>query len=272
MYKGGIYMRLENKVVLITASTRGIGLACVKRCANEGAIVYMGARNVERAKEIAKELNSNGAKVKVVYNDATVKESYKTMVEEVVKAEGRIDVLVNNFGTSNPKVDLDIKSTDYEEFIRTIDLNLASVFLTTQAVVPHMAANGGGSIINISSIGGLRPDVSQIAYGTSKASINYLTKLIATQCARDNIRCNAVLPGMTATDAVNENLTEGFKEFFLKHTPIKRMGTPEEIAGTVAYFASDDSAYTTGQIVDVSGGFGMPTPVYGDMINLSMKR
>lgn len=272
MYNGGIYMRLENKVVLITASTRGIGLACVKRCANEGAIVYMGARNVERAKEIAKELNSNGAKVKVIYNDATVKESYKTMVEEVVKAEGRIDVLVNNFGTSNPKVDLDIKSTDYEEFIRTIDLNLASVFLTTQAVVPHMAANGGGSIINISSIGGLRPDVSQIAYGTSKASINYLTKLIATQCARDNIRCNAVLPGMTATDAVNENLTEGFKEFFLKHTPIKRMGTPEEIAGTVAYFASDDSTYTTGQIVDVSGGFGMPTPVYGDMINLSMKR
>lgn len=265
-------MRLENKVVLITASTRGIGLACVKRCASEGAIVYMGARNLDRANEIANELNSNGAKVKAVYNDATVKESYKTMVEEVVKAEGRIDVLVNNFGTSNPKVDLDIKSTEYDEFIRTIDLNLASVFLTSQAVIPHMAAGGGGSIINISSVGGIRPDVSQIAYGTSKASINYLTKLIATQCARDNIRCNAVLPGMTATDAVNDNLTEEFKEFFLKHTPIKRMGKPEEIAAAVAYFASDDSAYTTGQIMDVSGGFGMPTPVYGDMINLKMKR
>lgn len=265
-------MRLENKVVLVTASTRGIGLACVKRCALEGATVYMGARNLERAKEIADELNQKGLKVNIVYNDATVKESYKTMIDEVIKAEGRIDVLVNNFGTSNPKVDLDIKSTKYEDFMGTLDMNLASVYLAVQEVVPHMEANGGGSIINISSIGGLQPDISQIAYGTSKAAINYLTKLIATQCARDNIRCNAVCPGMTATDAVNANLSEGFKEFFLKHTPIRRMGQPEEIAGTVAYFASDDSAYTTGQIVDVSGGFGMPTPVYGDMISLAMKR
>lgn len=265
-------MRLQGKVVLVTASTRGIGLACVERLAKEGATVYMGARNVERAKEIASELNIEGYQVKVVYNDATVKESYKTMVEEVVSQEGKIDILVNNFGTSNPKVDLDIKTTDYNEFIGTVDINLASVFLSSQAAIPHMAANGGGSIINISSIGGIRPDISQIGYGTSKAAINYLTRLIATQCARDNIRCNAVLPGMTATDAVNNNLSDAFKEFFLKHTPIKRMGLPEEIAGTVLYFASDDSAYTTGQIVDVSGGFGMPTPVYGDMIELKSKR
>ncbi len=265
-------MRLQGKVVLVTASTRGIGLACVERLAKEGATVYMGARNIERAKEIASELNIEGYQVKVVYNDATVKESYKTMVEEVVNQEGKIDILVNNFGTSNPKVDLDIKTTDYNEFIGTVDINLASVFLSSQAAIPHMAANGGGSIINISSIGGIRPDISQIGYGTSKAAINYLTKLIATQCARDNIRCNAVLPGMTATDAVNNNLSDAFKEFFLKHTPIKRMGLPEEIAGTVLYFASDDSAYTTGQIVDVSGGFGMPTPVYGDMIELKSKR
>ena len=265
-------MKLSEKIVLVTASTRGIGLACVKRFAKEGATVYMGARNLEKAETVAKELQKEGYKVKTVYNDATVKESYHSMVEEVIKQEGRIDVLVNNFGTSNPRKDLDIKSTEYAEYIGTIDMNLASVFLATQAVVPHMAANGGGSIINISSIGGIRPDISQIAYGTSKAAINYLTKLIAVQCARDNIRCNAVLPGMTATDAVNENLSDEFKEFFLKHTPIRRMGTPEEIAGTVLYFASDDSAYTTGQIVDVSGGFGLPTPVYGDMIAMKSKR
>ena len=135
-----------------------------------------------------------------------------------------------------------------------------------------MAKNGGGSIINISSIGGIRPDISQISYGTSKASINYLTKLIAVQTARDNIRCNAVLPGMTATDAVMQNLSDDFQEFFLKHTPIKRMGTPEEIAKAVLYFASDESAFTTGQIMDVSGGFGMPTPVFGDMIAMKEKR
>ena len=106
-------MRLQHKIALVTASTRGIGLACVQRLAKEGATVYMGARNVERAQEIANELNAAGHHVKVVYNDATVKDSYKSMVEEVVKQEGRIDVLVNNFGTSNPRKDLDIKTTDY---------------------------------------------------------------------------------------------------------------------------------------------------------------
>lgn len=270
--KGDICMRLEKKVVLITASTRGIGLSCVQRFAKEGATVYMGARNLEVAAERAKELNDKGFNVKTVYNDASKKETYISMVEEVIKNEGKIDVLVNNFGTSNPKKDLDIKSTEYSEFISTIDMNLASVFMTSQAVIPHMVANGGGSIINISSIGGTHPDISQISYGTSKASINYLTKLIAVQCARDNIRCNAVLTGMTATDAVKDNLTDEFRDFFLKHTPIKRMGNPEEIASAALYFASDESLYTTGQILEVSGGFGMPTPVYGDMIEMKNRR
>lgn len=270
--KGEVCMRLEKKVVLITASTRGIGLSCVQRFAREGATVYMGARNLEVAAERAKELNDKGFNVKIVYNDASKKETYLSMVEEVIKNEGKIDVLVNNFGISNTKKDLDIKSTEYNEFISTIDMNLASVFMTSQAVIPHMMANGGGSIINISSVGGTHPDISQIAYGTSKAAINYLTKLIAVQCARDNIRCNAVLPGMTATDAVKDNLTDDFRDFFLKHTPIKRMGTPEEIAAAALYFASDESAYTTGQILEVSGGFGMPTPVYGDMIEMKNRR
>lgn len=265
-------MRLKDKVILVTASTRGIGLATVKACAREGGIVYMAARNLERAGEIAKELNDKGFRVKTVYNDAYKKDTYVSMIEEVVKNEGKIDVLVNNFGTSNPKVDIDIKNTKYDEFINTIDTNLASVFISSQKAIEYMAKTGGGSIINISSVGGSVPDIAQIAYATSKAAINYLTQLIAVQCARDNIRCNAVLPGMTATDAVKDNLSPEFRDFFLKHTPIKRMGEPEEIAGTVVYFASDDSAYTTGQIIEVSGGFGLPTPIYGDMIEMRNKR
>ena len=261
-------MRLKDKVVLITASTRGIGLACVKKCAKEGARVYMAARNIERAQEIANTLND----AKCMYNDATKPETFTSMVEDVVKDAGRIDVLVNNFGTSNPGKDLDFANTDPAVFLETVNLNLRSVFMASQAAAKHMAKHGGGSIINISSVGGLVPDISQVAYGTSKAAINYLTKLIATQCARDNIRCNAVLPGMTATEAVSGNLTPEFQDFFLKHTPIRRMGKPEEIAGTVLYFASDDAAYTTGQIVDVSGGFGMPTPVFGDMIEMKNRR
>ena len=261
-------MRLKDKVILVTASTRGIGLAIVKKCTQEGARVYMAARDMERAKEITNTLEG----VKCVYNDATKPETFTTMVEDVVQDAGHIDVLVNNFGTSNPGKDLDFANTDPQVFLDTVNLNLRSVFMASQTAAKHMMAHGGGSIINISSVGGLVPDISQVAYGTSKAAINYLTKLIAVQEAKHRIRCNAVLPGMTATDAVEKNLTEEFKELFLRHIPLKRMGTPEEIAEAVVYFASDESAYTTGQILTVSGGFGLATPVYGDLSDKTSRR
>ena len=256
-------MKLKDKVVIVTASTRGIGLAVAEACAKEGALVYMAARNLERAEKEAARLNNEGFKVKCVYNDASVPDSYLSMADEVAKNEGRIDVLVNNFGTSDPKVDLDLANTDADVFINTVTLNLRSVFMASKAVLGYM--KNGGSIINISSVGGSVPDISQIAYGTSKAAINYLTKLIAVHEAKHNIRCNAVLPGMTATEAVKEKLSDDFRELFVRHIPLLRMGLPEEIASAVVYFASDDSAYTTGQILSVSGGFGLATPVYSDL-------
>ena len=265
-------MRLKDKVVLVTASTRGIGLAVVKACAKEGAVVYMAARNLDLAKEEADKLIAQGYTVKYVYNDAGKPESYISMVEDVIKSEGRIDVLVNNFGTSNPGKDLDFQNTDTEVFLDTVNINLRSVFMGSKEAVKYMSKQGGGSIINISSVGGLVPDISQVAYGTSKAAINYLTKLIAVHEAKNNIRCNAVLPGMTATDAVEKNLTEEFRDLFLRQIPLKRMGTPEEIAEAVVYFASDASAYTTGQILIVSGGFGLATPVYGDLSDKMSRR
>ena len=265
-------MRLKDKVVLITASTRGIGLACVKKCATEGAAVYMAARNIERAQETADALNAEGCNVKCVFNDATKPETFSSMVEDVVKDTGKIDVLVNNFGTSNPGKDLDFANTDPAVFIETVNLNLRSVFMSSQAAAKHMAAHSGGSIINISSVGGIVPDISQVAYGTSKAAINYLTRLIAVHEAKNNIRCNAVLPGMTATEAVEKNLSEEFRSLFLRHIPLGRMGLPEEIAEAVVYLASDASAYTTGQILTVSGGFGLATPVYGDLSNKTNRR
>ena len=261
-------MRLKGKVILVTASTRGIGLAIVKKCAAEGARVYMAARNMDRAQEIADTLNG----VKCVYNDATKPETFASMVEEVVRDAGRIDVLVNNFGTSNPGKDLDFANTDPKIFLDTVNTNLRSVFMASQAAARHMAEHGGGSIINISSVGGQVPDISQVAYGTSKAAINYLTKLIAVQEAKRQIRCNAVLPGMTATEAVEQHLSDDFRNLFMRHIPLGRMGLPEEIAEAVCYFASDASAYTTGQILTVSGGFGLASPVYGDLITKTAKR
>ena len=265
-------MRLKDKVILITASTRGIGLSCVKACAKEGATVYMAARNMERAQEIADILIAEGSNVRCVFNDATKPETFVSMINDVVADAGRIDVLVNNFGTSNPGKDLDFSHTDVEVFFDTVTLNLRSVFMASQAAAKHMALQGGGGIINISSVGGLVPDISQVAYGTSKAAINYLTKLIAVHEAKNKIRCNAVLPGMTATEAVENNLTEEFRNLFLRHIPLGRMGQPEEIAAAVVYLASDDAAYTTGQILTVSGGFGLATPVYGDLANKAHRR
>ena len=265
-------MRLKDKVVLITASTRGIGLACVRKSVKEGAAVYMAARNMERAQEIAGSLSTEGARVKCVYNDATKPETFSSMVEDVVSDAGRIDVLVNNFGTSNPGKDLDFAHTDPAVFMDTVNLNLRSVFIASQAAAKHMAAHSGGSIINISSVGGLVPDISQVAYGTSKAAINYLTKLIAVHEAKNKIRCNAVLPGMTATEAVEKHLSEEFRSLFLRHIPLGRMGLPEEIAAAVVYLASDEAAYTTGQILTVSGGCGLATPGYGDLADKASRR
>lgn len=265
-------MRLKDKVILVTASTRGIGLAIVKKCAQEGATVYMAARNMQRAQEAASNLCTEGFCVKCVYNDATKPETFPRMVEEVVSEAGRIDVLVNNFGTSDPGRDLDFAHTDAQVFLNTVQLNLRSVFMASQAAAKHMAVQGGGSIVNISSVGGLVPDISQVAYGTSKAAINYLTKLIAVHEAKNRIRCNAILPGMTATDAVENSLTPEFRRLFLRHIPLKRMGLPEEIAAAAVYFASDEAAYTTGQILTLSGGFGLATPVYGDLAHRKKQR
>ena len=261
-------MRLKDKVVLVTASTRGIGLAIVKKCAAEGARVYMAARDLNRAQEIANTMSV----VKCVYNDATKPESFTSMMEDVVRDAGRIDVLVNNFGTSNPGKDLDFASTVPQIFLDTVTLNLRSVFMASQAAAKYMAKDGGGSIINISSVGGQVPDISQVAYGTSKAAINYLTKLIAVQEAKHHIRCNAVLPGMTATEAVEKHLSDDFRNLFMRHIPLGRMGLSEEIAEAVCYFASDASSYVTGQILAVSGGFGLATPVFADILNIRTKR
>ena len=261
-------MRLKDKIMLVTASTRGIGLAIVKKCAEEGAQVYMAARDLGRAQEIASTLDN----VKCVYNDATKPETFTTMVEDVIRDSGRIDVLVNNFGTSNPGKDLDFSGTDPQILMDTVNLNLRSVFVASQAAARHMEKQGGGSIINISSVGGQVPDISQVSYGTSKAAINYLTKLIAVQEAKHHIRCNAVLPGMTATEAVEKHLSDDFRTLFMRHIPLGRMGMPEEIAEAVCYFAGDASAYTTGQILTVSGGFGLATPVYGDFVGKANRR
>lgn len=263
--------KLEGKVAIVTASTRGIGYSCVETLAGEGAIVYMACRNMEAGKKKSDALCAKGLVVKPVYFEAYDKQSIKDMINTVVAAEGRIDVLVNNFGGTSPKDDKTFQDTDYEKFINYVDVHLSTVYLASQlAVKKAMAKQKSGCIINIGSVAGITPDTSQMAYGTSKAAIIHLSKMIATHCAKDNITCNVVCPGMTATEAVKNNLTPAFQEFFLKHTPIRRMGEPQEIADAVLYFAT--APFTTAQVIAVHGGFGVPSPVYGDMLMMTQKR
>lgn len=263
--------KLKGKVALVTASTRGIGYESVVALAKEGATVYMACRDLKAGKAKCDALCAQGLNVKPVYFEAHDKDSMVSMIDTAVTEEGRLDILVNNFGGTKPTDDKDFMSTNYEKYAAYVDLHLSTVFIASQAAISKaMAKQKSGAIINIGSVAGITPDTSQVAYGTSKAAIIHLSKMIAVHAAKDNITCNVVCPGMTATEAVKNNLSPAFQEFFLKHTPIHRMGLPEEIADAVVYFAA--APYNTGQVLAVHGGFGLPSPVYGDMLMMKNKR
>lgn len=256
--------KLKGKVALVTSGTRGIGLECVKVLSRNGAKVYIGARRLEAAKEIADGLESEGFIARGVYFDATKEETYESMVSEVIKDAGKIDILVNNYGGTDAKNDKDLVSGDTDVFFNTVDTNLKSVYLPCKATIPSMIEKGGGSIINISSIGSVVPDLARIGYCVSKAGVNSLTENIAVQYARNNIRCNAVLPGLIATDAALKNMTQDFIDSFLRHVPLNRFGEPGDIANAVLFLASDESSFITGEIIKVAGGYSLPSPLYAE--------
>ncbi|MBS4961482.1 MAG: SDR family oxidoreductase [Clostridiales bacterium] len=255
---------LKNKVALVTSATRGIGLACALKLAFYGAHVFLGVRRLEVAEEICSQYKQYC--MTPVFFDATKLDSYPSMVEETIKQAGKIDILVNNYGIGQPADDLDLIHGKEEAFFHIIEQNLGSVYRITKLVLPHMIQKGSGSIINISSIGGIIPDITRIGYGVSKAAVNNITQQIALQYARQGIRCNAILPGLTATDAALQHMPQTFIDSFLSHVPLNRMGKPEDIANAVAFFASDVSSYITGHILDVAGGYGIGTPQYADTI------
>ena len=237
----------ENKIALVTSSTRGIGLACAQKLAEHGAKVYLAVRNLEAGKKVAGEIIAAGGQADVVYFDAGKEETFGSMVDEVVAKEGRIDILLNG---------------DTDSFFKIVENNLKSVYIPSKHAVKSMIQTGGGSIVNISSVGGRYPDLSRTAYGIAKAAINYLTENIAVQYARQGVRCNAVMPGFVATDAAMQNMSPEFLNMFLKNVPLNRPAVPEDIANAVLFFASDMSSFVTGETMPVAGGFGLPSPMY----------
>ena len=213
---------------------------------------------MDKGQEKVDKLKKDGYNAKAIYLDSTDIASYTAVIETVIQKEGKIDILVNNFGTTDPEYDKDLLEGDSEQFFQILNKNIASVYYACKYAIPYMKKQKSGSIINISSMGGAFPASSQMAYGTSKAAINYLTQSIAIQYAEYEIRCNAVLPGLILTE---------FLKMFLPTVPLNRVGTVEDTANTVLFLASDLSSYMTGELLEVAGGFGKANPLYSLMKN-----
>lgn len=255
--------RFENKIALVVAASRGIGLACAEGLARGGAKVFLGVRNLEKGKEIVERMAQEGCQTELVYFDATKKETYKSMVESVIAKAGHIDILVNNYGATDVRKDFDVANTDEDFFDNQVCENLNSVFIPVKYAVNHMPK--GSSIVNIGSIGGYNPDLARVSYCVSKAAIMALTENIATQYARKGIRCNCVMPGMIYTEAVMANMPQAFIDGFLRHVPLQRFGYAEDIANAVCFLASEESSFITGHCLPVAGGYKVPAPTYGDV-------
>lgn len=252
---------LKGKVAVVTASTNGIGLESALTLAKAGAKVYLAARNKETAQKIF-DANKN-LNLAFTYFDANNLESYRTCISDVYKIEKRIDILVNNYGGTNLAKDQTIMNTEYEDYMTIFERNLRSVFITSQEAIKIMIKEKiAGSIVNISTIGSVVPDISRIAYCTSKSAINSLTENMAVQVGKFGIRVNNVLPGLIGTKAALEGLNDEFRNVFIDNLVMKRIGKVEDIANMVLFLGSDLSTYITGETIEVAGGFGKPTPIY----------
>ena len=243
--------RFENKIVLVTGAGRGIGASIAKRFASEGAEVIVNySGNDEAAQKTVDEITATGGqaqKYKCSMNDS---DSVKVMIDEIIKKFGRIDILVNNAGIT--KDGLMLRMTD-EDFDRVIDVNLKGTFNCTKYVSKYMLKQKSGKIINISSVVGLSGNAGQVNYSASKAGIIGITKSAAKELSSRGITVNAVAPGYVDTD-MTKVLSDNIRNEILKNIPLQRMGNVEDISNCVAFLASEDASYITGQVISVDGG------------------
>ena len=256
--------RFTNQVVVVTGAARGIGRACAVRFAQEGAHVACLDLDEANNEKSAEECRSYGAEALAIKCDVTSKDDIATAIETVLQAWGRIDVLVTSAGiySGSPLTEVPL-----EQWQRLIDINLTGVFLSNQAVAPTLMAQGSGSIINISSMAGKTSWPASAEYSASKSGVIGLTRSVAMELAPYGATCNAVCPGNTLTDMVRKvaaqvGPTEGLtpEEWLQQRAndcPMKRMAEPWEIAGVVAFLASEDARYITGQAIEVDGGMVM---------------
>ncbi|HTI50072.1 MAG TPA: SDR family NAD(P)-dependent oxidoreductase [Planctomycetaceae bacterium] len=240
-----------NRTALVTGGSRGIGRACCLRLARGGARVAINYRSDEAAaRETARLVEAAGARSLVVQADVSVPGDVERMVREVTATLGPVDLLVNNAGVFDyvPHTEATL-----EIWRRTLDVNLTGTFLVTWAVKEGMVARRYGRIVNMTSISALEARPMSIAYAASKAGVVAFTKSIAAALAADNVRVNAVAPGLIETEIL-EGVSQQALDRIIDATPMKRIGTPDEVAALVMFLLSDESSFTTGQTIVSSGG------------------
>ncbi len=254
-------MRLEDKVALITGGAAGIGKATAVRFAEEGASVVICDVDTKSGEKTLKELGPDAAFYQV---DVTDRASVDTWVKSVLEKYGRIDVLVNNAGIVRDSLLVKMKEGELirqmpeDDFDLVVSINLKGVFNCTQAVVPAMIRQGGGVILNASSIVGMDGNLGQTNYIATKAGVIGMTKVWARELGRHNIRVNAVAPGFTATDIISsvpDEILEGLK----KRTPLGRLGQPRDIANAYLFLASEEASFISGNVLRVDGGLVVGT-------------
>lgn len=242
---------LDGKIVIITGASRGIGMGIARIFAEHGAnVAFTYSSSEAPALELEKELNSMGVKAKAYKSNAASFKDSEDLIARVLEDFGGIDVLINNAGITKDNL---LMRMGEEDFDKVIEINLKSVFNMTKAVQRTMLKQRKGSIINMSSVVGVKGNAGQTNYAASKAGIIGFTKSVALELGSRNIRCNAIAPGFIETemtDKLDEKTVQGWREAI----PLKRGGTPEDVANACLFLASDLSAYITGQVLNVDGG------------------
>lgn len=242
---------LENKTALITGATRGIGKGIAQTFAKQGAnVAFTYSSSAEAAEALEKELMSFGIKAKGYQSNAANYEAAQALAAEVLKEFGTIDILVNNAGITKDNLLMRISEEDFDT---VIEVNLKSVFNLTKAVIRPMMKQRSGSIINMSSVVGLKGNAGQTNYAASKAGIIGFSKSVALELGSRNIRCNVIAPGFIETE-MTAILPEDTVKQWRDAIPLKRGGTPEDVANACVFLASDMSSYITGQTLSVDGG------------------
>jgi meso-butanediol dehydrogenase/(S,S)-butanediol dehydrogenase/diacetyl reductase len=269
-------MQLEGKVALITGGGAGIGAAISERFVKEGARIVITGRRQAVLERMAQKLPAGSTEI--FAGDVSKEEDVKGMVETAVKFGGKLDVLVNNAGISMMGSVTDISM---ENWLNTISINLTGPFMMMKAAIPHMKASGGGSIINIASVGGLRCLPERPAYCTTKAGLIMLTKQAALDYGKFNIRCNAVCPGGVRTEMTEADFgqvgkmigieTDAFIKEISTEMPLNRFADTREMGGVCTFLASDDSSFMTGAELVIDGGTAI-VDVVGAGISGSVRR